>query len=265
MVKSIHQAFQEAREAGRAALMPYLTLGYPDVETSLAAAEAIAPHCDLMELGVPFSDPLADGPTVQHSTQVALENGVTSRDCLEIVRRLRQRGVEIPIMLLGYYNPILAFGEDAYAEACATAGVNGLIVPDLPPEEGKNLIEALKRYGLDMIYFLAPTSSESRIKAVVEQATGFVYMVAVTGVTGARSRVEDSLQAFVTRVKAQTDLPIAVGFGISTPEHAREVSGFADGVIVGSALINWMDAADDDPVRAGADFVKLLRTGVQRT
>jgi tryptophan synthase alpha chain len=241
--------------------MPYFTLGYPDRETSLAVIEAIAPFADLLELGIPFSDPLADGPTIQHSTQVALERGTTSRDCLAMVADLRRGGVAVPILFLGYYNPILAYGETAFVTDAAAAGVDGLIVPDLPPEEAGPLATAAQAAGIVLIHFLAPTSSPERIQLVTQTATGFIYMVAVTGVTGARAEISGALETFVRRVQLQTDVPIAVGFGVSTPSQAATIAGYADGIIVGSALINAVDGASDKAAGA-ASFVSALRASL---
>lgn len=256
-------AFKQARNKQTAALMPYFTLGYPDAETSLAIIEAIAPYSDLLELGVPFSDPLADGPTVQHSTQVSLENGTTTAGCLEMVHKLRQRGVQTPIMLMGYVNPILAYGEANYVRDAAAAGADGFIVPDLPPEEAEALEALTAEAGLSLIHFLAPTSNQGRIDRVTARAHGFIYLVSVTGVTGARSQVRTDLAAFVNRVRQQTAVPLAVGFGISTPAQAAEVGKLADGVIVGSALINAVNAGEDKTA-AAVRFVKSLHEVLQR-
>lgn len=259
----IAAAFSQAKEKQRAALMPYFTLGYPDRETSMAIIEAIAPYADLIELGVPFSDPLADGPTIQQSTQTALENGTTAADCLEMVRELRRRGVTTPVMLMGYYNPILAYGQEAYVQAAAEAGAEGFIVPDLPPEEADELEALAKESGLALIHFLAPTSREDRIQDVARRAMGFIYMVSLTGVTGARSGIQADLADFVARVRAETDAPLAVGFGISSPEQAGQVGQMADGVIVGSALINAVNEAEDKPA-AARQFVQALLAGLER-
>ena len=259
----ITAAFNQAHTRQTAALMPYFTLGYPDTATSLDIIEAIAPYSDLLELGVPFSDPLADGPTVQHSTQVSLENGTTTASCLQMVRQLRQRGVQTPIMLMGYVNPILAYGEANYVHDAASARADGFIVPDLPPEEAHELETMATEAGLSLIHFLAPTSNQSRIDRVTAQARGFIYLVSVTGVTGARSRVQTDLAEFVNKVRGQTAVPLAVGFGISTPKQAAEVGHLADGVIVGSALINAVDAGEDK-VAAAVQFVKSLRDGLQQ-
>ncbi len=253
----IAAAFQQAAGQRSAALMPYFTLGYPDRETSMAVIEAIAPHSDLLELGVPFSDPLADGPTIQRSTQVSLENGTTTAGCLEMVRELRGRGVQTPAMLMGYYNPILAYGPAAYVRDAAAAGVDGFIVPDLPPEEAEELETLANDAGLVLVQFLAPTSHPQRVANVTGRARGFIYLVSLTGVTGARNELAAGLPAFVETVRAQTAVPLAVGFGISTPEQAARVAGYADGVIVGSALINAVDAAEDKPA-AATQFVQTL-------
>ena len=261
----ISAAFSQALQTQTAALMPYFTLGYPDRATSLDVVEAIAPYCDLLELGVPFSDPLADGPTIQRSTQISLENGTTSADCLAMVRELRQRGVTVPFILMGYYNPVLAYGQDRYVADAKAAGVDGFIVPDLPPEEADELEEIVHDAGMTLVQFLAPTSNERRIDLVTKRAEGFIYLVSVTGVTGARTAVKANLSDYVNSVRAKAgDVPLAVGFGISTPEQAAEVGSVADGVIVGSALINAADAVQENKPAAAAAFVKSLQEGLKK-
>jgi tryptophan synthase alpha chain len=262
-LEQITAAFERTNERGTAALMPYYTLGYPDRATSLDIIAAVAPDSDLLELGVPFSDPLADGPTIQHSTQVSLEGGTTLAGCLDMIRELRLRGVETPILLFGYYNPFLAYGLDRLARDAREAGAQGFIVPDLPPEEAAELESAASREGLAYIHFLAPTSSPGRAETVTSRARGFVYLVSVTGVTGARQSLQSNLDVFIDRVRAKTTTPLAVGFGISTPEQAAAIGRLADGVIVGSALINAVDAAEDKPGAAAA-FVRSLRDALTR-
>jgi tryptophan synthase alpha chain len=257
----IAAAFAQAQETQSAALMPYFTLGFPNRATSLDVVEAIAPYSDLIELGVPFSDPLADGPTIQRSTQIALENGTTTADCLAMVRELRARGIDKPFMLMGYYNPILAYGLEAYVRDAAAAGADGFIVPDLPPEEAGEFEQATQEAGLVLIPFLAPTSNPERIANIAPQAQGFIYLVSVAGVTGARTQVQSDLGAFVARVREQAHVPLAVGFGIGTPEQAAKVGALADGVIVGSALVNVVDKAEVKPEAAGA-FVASLQAGL---
>jgi len=255
----IAAVFERARTENRAALMPYLPLGYPTPDTSLALVEAVvAGGADMLELGVPFSDPLADGPTIQHATHVALQQGVTVARCLEMARELRRRGITVPFIFMGYYNPILAYGEEAFCRECHNVGVDGLIVPDLPPEEGETLEVICRRHGLALIYLLAPTSTPDRIRLVSERSQGFVYLVSVTGITGARDHLPPDLAAFVGRVRVVTGKPLAVGFGISTPEHARQVAALADGVIVGSALVRLAAEAD------GRAKVKAFVVGLRR-
>lgn len=258
---AIGRAIEKARQNKKAALMPYFTLGYPSFEESLRIITAIAPHSDLLELGVPFSDPIADGPTIQRSTQRALDQGVSTTSCLEGVQALRAAGVDTPILLMGYYNPILAYGERAYVHDAADAGADGFIVPDLPPEEAGTLRATAQERGLSLIYFLAPTSNQKRIDLVVGQATGFIYMVSVTGVTGARQNLQIDLARLVTRIRDRSRLPVAVGFGISTPDQAAGVAEYADGIIVGSALIDAVDAATEKPA-AAATFVRQLERGL---
>ncbi len=248
---------------GRPAFMPYFTLGYPDYEHSLQIVQACAEAgADLMELGIPFSDPLADGPTIQNSTQVALANGMTVARCLQAVADLRKRGVTIPLMLMGYYNPVLTHGESSFAREAAAAGANGFIIPDLPPEEAESLEENCQQSRLALTYLLAPTSTETRIKLVAKKATGFVYLVSLIGVTGARSELPSDLSDFVTRARRHISLPLAVGFGISTPAQARQVGGIADGVIVGSKLISVAREAVDVVEACGA-FVREMTAALQ--
>lgn len=244
------------------AFMPYFTLGYPDFETSLDIIQAcVEAGADLMELGVPFSDPLADGPVVQHSTQIALEQGMTVARCLEGVRELRARGITIPFMLMGYINPILAYGPARFVQDAADTGANGLIVPDLTPEEAGELEGLCKTHGLALVFMLAPNSPEARIKLVCEKATGFLYLVSVTGVTGVRETVAAGLREFVGRVREYARVPLAVGFGISTPEQASAVGEIAEGVIVGSALVRAVEKAfetGENPAEAARTFVASL-------
>ena len=255
----ITTAFDAALSQRKAALMPYFTLGYPDRDTSLQIIESIAPFSDLLELGIPFSDPIADGPTIQRSTQLSLDQGTTLTGCLEMIKELRHRGIETPILLMGYYNPILAYGEERFVIEAANVGADGFIVPDLPPEEAEALQMASDEAGLAVIYFLAPTSSSQRIQHVIKKANGFIYMVSVTGVTGARSALQSDIREFVEDVKTLTDVPVAVGFGISSPAQASQVGNYADGVIIGSAIIDIV-AGSDNKVAAAAAFVKELHS-----
>ncbi len=261
-IEHIASAFDQARSQKRAALMPYMTLGFPDPGTSLdVIASLAAAGADLIELGVPFSDPLADGPTIQHSTQVALSHGVTSARCLEMVRDLRRRGITQPLLLMGYINPILAFGPERYVAAAQAAGAAGLIIPDLPPEEAGQIETSCRQLGLALVYLIPPTASQERIRQVAERSSGFVYLVSVTGVTGARRELSSDLEEFIHRVRQATALPLAVGFGISTPQQAKAVGALADGVIVGSALIDRVGHAENAASAAGA-FIHALKGDV---
>ncbi|MGQ9628079.1 MAG: tryptophan synthase subunit alpha [Anaerolineae bacterium] len=255
-------AFQKAQKANRAALMPYLTLGYPSPAASLVLVEKVASAgADLLELGVPFSDPLADGPTIQQATHVALQQGMSVQRCLEMCSRLRERGLETPFLLMGYYNPILTFGEDAFCRACREVGVDGLIVPDLPPEEGESLERISQEHGLALVYLLAPTSPPERIDLVAGHSQGFIYLVSLTGVTGARESLQSGLANFINLVRQRTDKPLAVGFGISTPQQAAQVASLADGVIIGSALVKMAGQA---PMAHLKEFMAALRQAVER-
>jgi tryptophan synthase alpha chain len=255
----ISAAFAAARAENRAALMPYYTLGYPDAPTSEAVIRAVAAAgADLIELGVPFSDPLADGPTIQRSTQIALEQGMTVGGCLALTGRLRAGGVTQPLLLMGYVNPILAYGPARFVSDAAAAGAAGLIVPDLPPEEAGEIAAACAAHRLALVCLAAPTSSDERLAKIAAATTGFLYLVSVAGVTGARANLPSDLVDFIGRARRVARTPIAVGFGIAAPAQARAVGQLADGVIVGSALIN-ATAAASDPLAAARDFIGGLR------
>lgn len=252
LVGRIQETFQRTRQAGRIALMPYLPVGYPDVETTLALASALAgAGADMFELGIPFSDPLADGATLQHATHAAIQNGVTPRACLEVAAKIRQRQ-ETPLLLMSYYNPIARFGTAGFCRAAIEAGVDGLIVPDLPPEEATELRMITQDCGLDLIFFAAPTSTDARLQRVGQIASGFVYCVALAGITGARGHLSDSLPEYLTRVGRYVQVPRVVGFGISRPEHIRTVAQSAEGAIVASALIDLLDRLPPQARIAGA-------------
>ncbi len=238
--------------SGHAALMPYFPLGFPDAQTSLDVIVAMSEAgADAFEIGLSFSDPLADGPVIQHATQVALEKGITIKRSLELIAELRSREVTQPFLVMGYYNPILAYGLERFVDEAAAAGTDGFIVPDLD--------RLCRARGLSLIYFLAPTSTDDRVKLVAERARGFIYLVSLTGVTGTRTQLSSQLGEFVKRVRHATSTPIAIGFGVSTPEQAGEVSRLADGVIVGSALVHIVDRAEDKP-QAAAHFIRELKT-----
>jgi len=232
------ERIQRAFNQGRPAFMPYAVLGYPTRQASLDVIKTlVGAGADLLELGVPFSDPLADGPTIQAATQKSLENGTTLKDCVAMAGQLRRQGVDTPALLMGYINPMLAYGLEQFVADAAAAGVDGLIVPDLPPEEAQELETLCAAHQLAPVFLLAPTSTPERIAQVAKKSKGFIYLVSLTGVTGARSDLPPGLAKFVARVREQTGTPLAVGFGIGNGRQARAVAQLADGVIVGSALV----------------------------
>lgn len=258
-LEHITQTFTALLSEHRAALMPYFTLGYPTPAASLAVIESLAAAgADLIELGVPFSDPLADGPTIQRSTQVALEQGMTVSRCLEMVVQIRARGVRVPLMLMGYINPLLAYGVECYAAATAAAGADGLILPDLPVEEADEVEAACRKHGLALVYLVSPASPPERIARLAARTSGFLYLVSLTGVTGVRATLSADLADFVARVRAVAQTPLAVGFGISTPEQAQAVAALVDGVIIGSALVHAAGAAQD-PAASARAFIRSIR------
>ncbi|MBI4216032.1 MAG: tryptophan synthase subunit alpha [Chloroflexi bacterium] len=248
------QAFRK----GRPALIAYLTVGYPDLATTRRAVPALAAAgADLIELGIPFSDPLADGATIQEASFAALEGGITPAHCLGLAAELAPQ-VAVPLAFMSYYNPIASYGEEAFCAQAARSGVGGLIVPDLPPEEGESLEAACARHGLELVYFLAPTSTPERLALVAKRARGFIYLVSLTGVTGARAALPAGLEEFVGRVRrAAGPKPLAVGFGVASPEQARRVAAVADGVIVGSRLLQLIK--EDPTLGKVTAFVGELR------
>lgn len=249
----ITKAFEQARKEKRGVLIPYFMCGYPSVHQSielvLAATELGA---TIIELGMPFSDPLADGATIQHAGQKALEHGMTIHGCFEIAHEISSKS-DVPLVLMGYYNPILAYGIDAFCQMAVASGVCGLIVPDLPLEEAEPLQSAAIEHGLSLIFLIPPSTSDERITHIARITNSghgsFLYCVALNGVTGARETLPDNLRTFMQRVHDYTKeyrLPIVVGFGISTPEHVREVMAYAEGVVVGSALVKRIDEHDEE-------------------
>jgi tryptophan synthase alpha chain len=234
----LKDAFDGARAQNRAAFVAYLCAGDPDFETSLAACRAVASSgADILELGVPFSDPLADGLTNQLAAQRALESGMTSARVFELVRKVRESS-DIPIVFYTYYNLVFSNGVDAYIKAARTAGVDAILVLDLPPEESGEASKACKAHGMDTVCIVAPTTPDSRLPRIAAAATGFIYYVSREGVTGVRDQVAGGIPEAVARIRAHSGLPIAVGFGISTRQQVSQVAAQADGVVVGSALVN---------------------------
>ena len=257
--------------------MPYFPLGYPDLDISIDVIEALAKNgADLIEVGLSFSDPLADGPLIQKATQVALEQGITVRKSLEAVKELRQRGVDIPLVLMGYYNPMLAYGLEKFICDAIEAGVDGFIVPDLPIEEADEFNSALEKLGgrvgggdvplsyrdHPLIQMIAPTSPPDRIERIARNSKGFIYLVSVTGVTGERKSVSEGLGELIQRVREHTTEPVCVGFGIGTPEQAQEVGRMADGVIVGTACVRAIGGSES-PVETAKQFAAEFQAALQ--
>ena len=244
-------------EAGKKVLIGYVTVGYPDIETTLKVVPLLeSAGCDIVELGIPFSDPIGDGPVIQAASYQALLNGVTTRTCLDVARQLRCK-VKLPLIFMGYYNPILSYGIDAFCRDSTEAGINGLIVPDLPPDESEVLDAAATDNGLDLVHLLAPSSTDERIELVAQKSRGFIYLVSVTGVTGTRDGVPDYLPGFVEKVRQRASRPLAIGFGVSSVSQAATMAAMADGVIIGSKLLRLI--AEDRSLGKLRDFVTEAR------
>ncbi len=261
----IDQAFARAREEGRAGLIVLITSGDPDLETTAALVpELAAAGADVVELGIPHSDPIAEGPTIQAASERARRHAIQLPQILDLARRLRARS-EVPLVLMGYLNNVLAFGEEALVQGCAEAGVDGLIVADAPYEEAQTLQAACAKTGVHRILLVAPTSTPERVVQIASRSRGFVYCVSVTGVTGERRALPSDLARLVGRIRRVVSTPVAVGFGISTPEQAAEVAALADGVIVGSALVSRIAAAPDadTALQEAREFVTSLSAALR--
>jgi tryptophan synthase alpha chain len=253
--------FAALREGRRCALMPFLMAGDPSLETCTTFLERFAEAgADVLEIGVPFSDPIADGPVNQRAAQRALDRGVTLAAILDMVANLRSR-LPHPIVLLTYYNPVLQCGLETFCRRTSLAGADGLVIPDLPPEEGESLRTAADPIGLDIIAMAAPTGTDARLAQVAAASRGFIYCVSLTGVTGVRANLAADATALVRRLRRHTSLPLCVGFGVSTPEHAREIAAVADGVIVGSAIVSLIEREGASAGPMLTEFVQSLRRG----
>jgi len=271
MATRIDRRFAELKTEGRAALVTFLTAGDPDPETSLALVQALpAAGADVIELGMPFTDPMADGPAIQMSSQRALKAGQTLKKTLELVRAFRGSDDATPLVLMGYYNPIYVYGVDRFLRDAKSAGVDGLIIVDLPPEEDGELCLPALKAGLNFIRLATPTTDDKRLPAVLANTSGFVYYVSITGITGAATPDAEKVAAAVARIKRHTKLPVAVGFGVRTAEQAAGIASGADGVVVGSALVNTLkgsldlnDKATEKTVRGVVDLVAALARGVR--
>jgi tryptophan synthase alpha chain len=271
MATRIDRRFTELSTEGRAALVTFITAGDPDPETSLAILSALpAAGADVVELGMPFTDPMADGPAIQMSSQRALKAGQTLEKTLDMVRAFRKRDDRTPIVLMGYYNPIYVYGVDRFLAAAKSAGVDGLIIVDLPPEEDEELCLPALKAGLNFIRLATPTTDGKRLPAVLANTSGFVYYVSITGITGAATPDPTAVMAAVSRIKRHTNLPVAVGFGVRTAEQAAGIATGADGVVVGSALVSALkaslgpgDKATAKTVTSVVDLVAELARGVR--
>jgi tryptophan synthase alpha chain len=260
--------FAELKAQGRAAFVPFITAGDPDFEISRAILEALpGAGADVIELGMPFSDPMADGPAVQASSLRALNAGATIARTMDLVRGFRQRDDKTPIVLMGYYNPVHARGADVFVREAAAAGVDGFIIVDLPPEEDAVLLKPAQAAGIDIIRLVTPTTHDARLVKVLNGASGYLYYVSITGVTGTKSFAEDDVKAALTRIKKVTDLPVAVGFGIRTPAQAAQIARIADAAVVGSAIVNVIaekqGAGRDAIVTAVSELCRVLADSIR--
>jgi len=257
----IRETFASLKRAGRGGFIPFITAGDPDLATTeLLLVELAAAGADIIELGVPFSDPVADGETIQRASERALGKGVTLRDALTCAARAKQH-IDVPIVLFSYFNPLLSFGRDRLANDAKEAGVDAVLVTDLIPEEAHTWTETLIQFDLDPIFLVAPTTSDKRLKQIARQARGFIYAVSRAGVTGARDEITDDAEALVKRVRTVSDLPVAVGFGISTAAQIRQIWKFAEAAVIGSAIVRQIEklAASPDLVNRVGEFARLLQ------
>jgi tryptophan synthase alpha chain len=259
MSTRIDKRFAALKAEGRAALVTFTMAGDPDYDTALAIAKALPKAgADVIELGMPFTDPMADGPAIQAAGVRALKAGQNMKKTLELVRSFRKSDDDTPIVLMGYYNPIYIYGVDKFLADAKAAGVDGLIVVDLPPEEDDELCLPALKTGLNFIRLATPTTDDKRLPAVLNNTSGFVYYVSITGITGSAAPDNSKVSAAVTRIKRHTKLPVAVGFGVKTAEQARAIAASADGVVVGSALVDALRASLDNKGKAGAGTVKAV-------
>jgi tryptophan synthase alpha chain len=260
----IERTFAALKADGKKALITFVTAGDPNMRSTAEIIDTLVESgADILEIGIPFSDPMADGPTIQASSERALKAGATLGRILKLVTALRKK-TEVPVILFGYYNPVLSFGLKSFARKAAASGVDGVLIVDLPPEEAAPLKEALDHVSIDLIFLLTPTSDAKRMRLVAGLGSGFIYFVSLTGVTGARAGLAKNIPAYVKKVRRFTRLPVAVGFGISTPAQAATVARSADAVVVGSALIDIISAKDKTMLRKIRSFVRGLKKGMDK-
>jgi len=262
-VSRIEGALRRLRAQGQKGLIAYVTAGDPDLKTTGRIIKALAAVVDVIELGIPFSDPLADGPVIQRASKRALASGTNIPKVLQMVSRVAA-AVDVPLALMTYYNPVLRYGPERFIRDSKQVGVDGVIVPDLPPEEGADFIEAARRAGLDPILFVAPTSTPERVRRVAKLARGFIYCVALTGTTGSDKGLSNTVQSVIGMVRRETDVPVAIGFGIADAHRARRAARYADAVIVGTALLRRIEEAEPDQVpRLAESFLGELRAALR--
>jgi tryptophan synthase alpha chain len=255
----IEETFRDLKARGEGALIGYLTLGDPDIETSEGYVKAISKHVDILELGIPFTDPIADGPTIQAAIERSLASGMNTDVAFRMVERVRKDGVRVPLVFMTYYNIVLAYGEERFIKRCKKVGVDGVLISDMPIEEASDVLKLCKKHGVDFIFLIAPTTTKERIKRIMARARGFIYLVSILGTTGARTALQGRTITMTKWARRHVkDKPLAVGFGISRPEHVKAVlEAGADGVIVGSAFVKLIE---EKGTKAGAAIEKLARS-----
>jgi tryptophan synthase alpha chain len=256
LISGLEKTFKKLNKEGKKAFIPYIMAGDPSLDKTKDVV-LLFEECgaDIVELGVPFSDPLADGPTIQRASERALKNGVTLRKTISFVKDIRQM-TQIPIVLMTYFNPVFKYGVENFIKNAKIAGVDGVIIPDLPPDEAEDFIKLSREAALDTIFLLTPTSTEDRIKKVIKVSKGFIYYVSITGITGTTLLLDGSMEVLISKIKRYTDKPVAVGFGVSTPEEAAAVARVSDGVIVGSAIVKKLY---ESPVELRSYIVSLRK------
>jgi len=262
----IEDRFHELKKSNEKALITFISAGDPDIDTTESLIYEIERKgADIIEIGVPFSDPLADGPTIQKSYLRALKKGISLKKIVNIVRKLRHK-TDVPIVLMSSYNPVFRYGENKFVKDAVRAGIDGVIIPDLPPEETDSLLKVSDENGLDIIFLLAPTSDESRIRLICEKSRGFIYYISVTGITGERKSLSKDIGDMIKKIRRFTSLPVAVGFGVSTPAQAGEIASYADGIIVGSAIIKIIETGGRNGrnilIRKVGNFVGELKKAI---